>query len=69
MAQGPVPERSTNSILGINVPYSGTFNPGIELLHLSGTGSGLLILFTIKITRVVNLPLEILNAGSKKLIM
>ena len=36
--QGPVPEGCNNSIPGINVPYSGTFIPGIELLHLSGTG-------------------------------
>ena len=36
--QGPVPERCNNSISGINVPYSSTFIPGIELLDLSGTG-------------------------------
>ena len=36
--QDPVPERCNNSIPGINVPYSGTFIPGIELLHFSGTG-------------------------------
>ena len=35
---GPVPERCNNSIPGINMPYSSTFIPGIELLHLSGTG-------------------------------
>ena len=36
--QDPVPERCNNSIPGINVPYSGKFMPGIELLHFSGTG-------------------------------
>ena len=34
----PVPERCNNSIPRINMTYSGTFIPGIELLHLSGTG-------------------------------
>ena len=35
---GRVPERCNDSIPGINVPYSSTFIPGIELLNLSGTG-------------------------------